>query len=291
MAGDGLTGARLVTAEAVVLDLRPASFATRGLAWALDILVLATSGLALGWLAVAIIPGVDQAAGSALVVAWLVTVFVIVPAATETLSRGRSVGKLAAGLRVVRDDGGPIRFRQAFVRALVALPEIYLCGGSAALICSLANPRGKRIGDLLAGTFVVRERSAAPPTPPVPMPPELAAWARGADLGRIPDQLALSARLLLARAGQLHADSRSRLALDLAEQLSRHVAPPPPHAVPPERFIAAVLAERRERDFARLTAQSRRGADRAQRRSTAGVLSPTSARLVGDPPATAPHAP
>jgi len=304
MAGDGSTGSagpaglpalalppQLVTAEAVVLDLRPASFATRGLAWALDLLVLATSALVLGWLAAAIIPGVDQAAGAALLVAWLVTVFVVVPAWAETLTRGRSVGKVAAGLRVVRDDGGPIRFRQAFVRALVGLPEIYLCGGSVALICSLANPRGKRIGDLLAGTFVVRERSAAPSPAPIPMPPELAAWARGADLGRIPDQLALSARLLLARADQLHATSRSRLGLELAEQLSRHVAPPPPHAVPPERFIAAVLAERRDRDFARLTAQWQRGADRAYRRSAAGVLSPASTRLIGDPPGKPSHAP
>ncbi len=294
MAGDGRTAAtdpaltlppRLITAEAVVLDLRPASFATRGLAWALDQLVLAVGGLALGWLAVQIVPGVDEAAGAALAVAWVVTVFVVVPASVETLSRGRSVGKLAAGLRVVRDDGGPIRFRQALVRALVALPEIYFCGGSVALICSLANRRGKRIADLLAGTFVVRERSAAPPPPPPRMPAELAGWAHGADLGRIPDQLALSARLLLGRADQLHPDSRSRLALELAGQLARHVAPPPPHAVPPERFIAAVLAERRERDLVRLTDLRRRSLERAGRRAGAGLLSGSGTRLVGEPAA------
>ena len=170
------------------------------------------------------------------------------------------------------------------VRALVALPEIYAVGGSVALICSLANPRGKRVADLLAGTFVVRERSAAAPAPPPVMPPELIGWVRSADLGRIPDQLALSARLMLGRAERLHPASRARLAMELAEQLSRHVAPPPPHAVPPERFIAAVLAERRERDLSRLVTQSQRSADRARRRATAGVLSRSSSRLLGDPP-------
>ena len=66
------------------------------------------------------------------------TVFVLVvvgyPVIFETLSRGRSLGKLALGLRVVSDDGGPERFRQALVRGLLAVLEIWLTLGFLALV-------------------------------------------------------------------------------------------------------------------------------------------------------------
>ena len=257
----------LVTGEAVVLDLRPASFATRALALMLDLLVLGVLGAGAGWLTFGVLD-LDQAASSAIGLTIAVSLLVLVPATWETLSRGRSLGKLAAGLRVVRDDGGPIRWRQALMRWLVAVPEIFMSGGSAALICSLANSRGKRIGDLLAGTFVVRERTTGAPPPLPAMPPELAAWAVGADIGRIPDSLAVAARQLLARADRLHPASRARLGTELAQEISTYVAPAPPGVVHPERFLTAVLAERHRRALARLTLleQRRRRACPAPRR-------------------------
>jgi uncharacterized RDD family membrane protein YckC len=270
----------LVTGEAVVLDLRPASFATRALAFLLDLLVLVVLGFVIGWLTVTLTGSLDVAADRALQLTLSVGLLVLVPASWETLSRGRSPGKVAAGLRVVRDDGGPIRWRQALMRWLVAVPEIFLTGGSAALICSLANPRGKRLGDLLAGTFVVRERTSSAPLPPPPMPPELAAWAVGADIGRLPDSLAVASRQLLGRAHRLHPASRIRLGTELAQQVATYVAPSPPGVVQPERFLAAVLAERHRRALARLTLLEQRRAERARRRSEADVLSPASTRLI-----------
>src|SRR6185437_15410797 len=115
---------------------------------------------------------------------------------------------------------GPVRFRQALTRGLLAVFEIYLTFGSIALIASLANPRGKRVGDILAGTYVIRERTGAGSVPPV-----LAGWARGADLGRIPDRLAMAVRQFLGRAPALHPSSRQRLGITLAEQINRYVAP------------------------------------------------------------------
>ncbi len=270
---------QLVTGEAVALDLQPASFATRSLAYLFDSLVQSVLIVALMLLASV---ATDDAAFAAMILTTTVAVFVLIPTAWEALSRGSSPGKAIAGLRVVRDDGGPIRWRQALVRRLVAVPEIYMVGGSAALITSLAHPRGKRLGDLLAGTFVIRER-VAPIRPLTPgMPPELAAWAVTADLGRLPGPLVTATRTLLAGAGGLHPTSRVRLAQQLAADVARHVAPTPPGPLDPERFLAAVLAERHRRSFVRLTAEHQRQLARQHRRAAASVLSPTSTRLVGE---------
>jgi uncharacterized RDD family membrane protein YckC len=243
----------LVIGEAVVLDLHPASFATRMGALALDLLVLGAVALVVGLLLGGTSFFLDSAALSAVTLATVVLLFVGMPALVETFSRGRSLGKLAVGLRVVRDDGGPIRSRHAFIRALVGFGEFYLTAGSVAIIASLANTKGKRVGDMLAGTYVVNERVAKVPVAPVVMPPELAGWAATADIGRLPDRLAMAVRQFLGRAERLHPGSRAGLGTSLATQVGTHVAPPPPPGTHPERFLAAVISERRQRELARLT--------------------------------------
>ncbi len=243
----------MVIGEAVVLDLHPTSFATRMAAILIDLLVLAVISVALLLVMFVALGAADAAALQAVTVALQVTVLVLVPAVVETLTRGRSVGKMALGLRVVRDDGGPVRARHAFIRAMVGVGELWLLVGSPAIICSLANDKGKRIGDLLAGTYVVNERSSNAPQVRIEMPQELAAWASAADIGRLPDHLAMSLRQFLARASTLHPGSRVTLGASLSEQTARLVAPAPPPGTHPERFMAAVVAERRERELARLT--------------------------------------
>jgi uncharacterized RDD family membrane protein YckC len=274
----------LVTGEAVVLELRPASFATRALGIALDLLVQVVVGIGL-LIALGLgLEDLDVAGFAAASLAITVTVLLVVPVAVETLTRGRSLGKLATGLRVVRDDGGPIRFRQALVRGLLAIFEFWLTSGAAALIASLTNARGRRLGDMLAGTYVIRERAGGVQVPPIPMPPGAGDWAREADIGRIPDPLALAVRQFLARAGRLHPASRVRLGDRLSTDLARYVAPPPPPGTHPEVFLAAVLAERRERDLARLRAAREAQSDRDRRRAAASVLSSGGTALVGEPP-------
>ncbi len=284
-AGDPLDGldlpADLITGEAVVLELRPASFATRGLALLLDLLIQGVAGVLVIILLSVTLDGLDQASASAVVLVAVIAVVIGIPATIETLTRGRSAGKYAAGLRVVRDDGGPIRFRHALIRALLGVFEFYITSFSAAAICSLANRRGKRLGDLLAGTYVVRERGAAM-QPPVLMPPELVWWAYGADIGRIPDRLSVAVRQFLNRVNGLHPGSRQRLGLELAGQLAAYVAPPPPAGVHPERFLAAVLAERRRRDLDRLVREQQAQRERAERRHRASPLSSASTRLIGE---------
>jgi hypothetical protein len=90
----------------------------------------------------------------------------------------------------------------------------------------------------------------------------------------------VASRQLLGRAHKLHPASRIRLGTELAQQVATYVAPAPPGVVQPERFLAAVLAERHRRALARLTVLEQRRSERARRRSEADVLSPASTRLV-----------
>jgi uncharacterized RDD family membrane protein YckC len=250
----------ILTGEGVLLDARPASFATRMLAALLDVLVLLALLFGLSLAGGVVGAQLSPQAAQALAVVVVVTVVVLVPTTVETLTRGRSLGKLAAGIRVVRDDGGPVRFRHALIRALTGVGELWLSLGSVALITSLVNDKGKRVGDILAGTYAVRVRGAAHPLPPVTMPYGLSGWADAADMRRLPDGLALSARQFLGRAMRLHPASRVQMGERLAAEMARYVAPSPPPGTHPEAFLAAVLAERRDREYAG-AAQAAQAAD------------------------------
>ena len=248
----------MLTGEAVALDLPVASVGVRAVSGVIDLL-LAGSLLFLEILAVtALSPALDGALLAALGLVAGVTVVVGVPTACETLTRGRTLGKWALGLRVVRRDAGPITFRHAFVRALVGVVELWVLSGVPALFSALASPRGQRVGDLVAGTYVVRERFRLRLTDPRPCPPYLHAWAAGADLADPPVGLAVAVRQFLHRAPTLVAQHRWATAERLAASLAPYAAPPPPPGTHPEDFLAAVLAERRARDVARLRADVRR---------------------------------
>jgi uncharacterized RDD family membrane protein YckC len=195
---------------------------------------------------------VDDALAAAIGLVFYLLVIVGYPTAFETLTRGRSLGKMAFGLRVVREDGGPTRFRHGLLRALMGVVEIWLTLGSVALITSLASTQGRRVGDFLAGTVVVRERMTSTAGAAATMPPPLAGWAVGLDLSRVPDDLALAARQFLGRAHELAPDVRDRMARSLAGSLAAVTAPPPPPGTPDWAFLSAVLAERRRRELTRL---------------------------------------
>jgi uncharacterized RDD family membrane protein YckC len=247
----------VVIGEAVVLDVRPARLPSRAVAFALDVLIM---GVVLVGVVLAITAAgddFDDALSATVALVMLVGVLVGYPLLWETLTRGRSPGKYAMGLRVVRDDGGPIVFRHALARSLAGLIVDFgiLSGftGVIAVVVSLSSERGKRVGDLLAGTVVVRERlpggrvDALPPADP-----RLAAWATGCELSGLPDDLALAGRQFLVRAPQLAVGVRVSLAERLATDIAGRTAPAPPPGVPAEEYLRAVLGERRRRETARL---------------------------------------
>jgi hypothetical protein len=172
------------------------------------------------------------------------------------LWRGRTLGKAALGLRVVRDDGGPIVFRHALVRGLVgALVDFGITLGAGALISSLLSDRGKRIGDIAAGTVVIQERVPSARGPMAHMPPPLAAWAATADLSRVPDDLALAARQFISRQHDLDPQIRESMGSRLVADVAAVVAPPPPPGTPGWAYLAAVLAERRRRSEQQLASR------------------------------------
>ena len=155
----------VVTGEAVVLQLRPASFVVRAAGALIDGLALVLVFLGILWvLGQTILETLDPAALQATVLSLVVGLVVGVPLAVETLSRGRSLGKLVFGMRVVRDDGGAIRLRHSLVRVLLGIFEVWMSFGSVALIASMLNERGKRLADMVAGTQVeVLQRDPGPP--------------------------------------------------------------------------------------------------------------------------------
>lgn len=199
----------------------------------------------------------DTALSNAILLIFTVLVIVGYPLILETATRGRSVGKIALGLRVVSDDGGPERFRQALFRALASLVEIWMLFGSPAIICSILSPKAKRIGDIFAGTVVVNERGPRLGPPPT-MPPALAWWAASLQLSGLSVGQAEVARQFLSRAPQLDRQLRTQMAYRIAGDVVARIAPPPPPGAPAELVLAAVLAERHRRELARLrpTAQA-----------------------------------
>ena len=207
-------------------------------------------------------------------------VIVGLPATLETATRGRTLGKIALGLRAVRDDGGPVTGRHALVRALVGYVEIYLLLGIPALVAAMVHPRAKRLGDMAAGTVVVSQRASLRLTPPPGMPPALHQWARSADVATLPSGLTVAVRQFLARAPGLSPESRRTLGLELLRATLPHVSPPPPGGFHPEVVLAAVVAERRRRDLDRLWREEQLRA----RVGPAGPALPHGARLTRPPP-------
>ena len=242
----------LVTGEAVALELPAAGIALHALSGFLD-MSIAVLALMVGVFFTPLLTGVaDDAIAGAATTVLLVLVFVVLPTTMETLSRGRSIGKLATGLRTVRDDAGPIGFRHALTRALIGFVEIWLLFGVPALVSGLVSSKGKRLGDHVAGTYVVRERVHLRLPPPPMMPPDLAAWAAGADIARLPDGLAMAVRQFLMRAPLLSPSSRATLGVQLHDEVIGYVAPAPPAGIHPELVLAAVISDRRRRDTIRL---------------------------------------
>jgi len=240
-----------IIGEGVALDTAAASLGSRAASALLDAVVLGALYFGVTILMVTVLPGtLDFAAISAIYLTTAIGTFVGVPVVFETLTRGKSVGRYALGLRIVRDDGGPITVRQAVVRALVGVIELWMTAGSIALIASAANARGKRVGDMLAGTYALQTRASSSQHLPLMVPFSLSAWARVVDIRRLPDGLALEARQFLTRAAALHPASRRQLGESLSARIAPHVSPLPPEGTHPETFLTAVLAVRRDREYA-----------------------------------------
>lgn len=265
----------VITGEAVQLELPPASVVSRGASLLIDLISYALLYLGLmillGFYSEVIVENMDAALADAIALLSLVFCFVILPMGIETLSRGRSLGRLIMGVRIVRDDGGTVRLRHALIRALIGFPEVFMTFGVLPLFCGMFNARGKRLGDMVAGTYGILVRQAKVKPMMLPVPHHLAPWTRIADLGRIPDRAALRASRLLRRMeGSTRGHNTAaldRTADQLAAELRPHISPPPPPSSSMQ-LLTAVMAERRDREYLRLRRQQERTAQRSRRLHT-----------------------
>src|SRR5690606_14591927 len=138
------------------------------------------------------------------------------------------------------------------VRGLIGVIEILMTLGVVACIASLVSARGRRLGDVFAGTLVVRERGPAARSGYVPPPPPwLAGRFQGLDLSAVPDGLWLAVRQYLTRMGQLDPQVGSAMAQRLASDLADRTGTPVPPGVHPAAYLAAVLQERQAREARR----------------------------------------
>jgi len=285
--------ARILTGEAVHLDIRVAGIGSRALARLFDLLVQLVLGpmlvyaflLLIATLASAGLAEVDVSLLTVVYIVVLVLIFVGYPVALETLTRGRTFGKMLLGLRVVRDDGGPVTLRQTLTRSLVALaiefPGLVLLPVTwlATIWVMIASPRGKRLGDHVAGTIVIHESTPAASGWVPAMPPTLAMWAATLDLTALDDDLAFAVRSFLARNRRLREPARSALGERLVREVAAVTNPPPPGNTPAWMYLAAVHAERHRRAMLHL----------ASVRSRAALVWPELAAAVAPPPPPTPR--
>lgn len=257
-ADEWVDGDSVMTGEAVALALRPTSFALRTGGAVIDVLVsvFAFVFLIIGLSVVGGALRVEATYFNISAITGLVLCLVILPAAVETLSHGKSLGRLAVGARIVRNDGGAAGLRHALIRSLVGVLEIYLTLGALAAASGLLSQKSRRLGDLLAGTYSQNERPGALPPAPFGAPLPLVAWTASADVARMPESLGRRIRNFLAQAPELDPPRRQHLARELANEVSPFVSPLP--AIDPELFLAGVVVVRRERESAALGLEARR---------------------------------
>ena len=238
--------ARMVTPEAVALEFRTANLGSRILAYLIDMVVV-VAGILAGLFAVALL----GQASDVVVPDWvaLTIVLVLLPSwwlgyfiAFETLWRGRTLGKAALGLRVVTKEGAPIRFRHAAIRGLLGLVDFLILGGFLAVVFILFTRDNQRLGDLVAGTLVLRERSALAAPAPVSFapPPGLEHYAATLDPSGVGIEEYQAVRTFLLRAPSLSPGPRSALALAAGQPAGGPAAPTAtgrglPRALPPVR--------------------------------------------------------
>jgi uncharacterized RDD family membrane protein YckC len=258
---------RYVTAtpEGVSLDTVLAGLGSRFGAYLIDLAIQVA--VLLGVLLLASLIGRGGASGTSggLVVAGAFSLLFVIDfvgyfVIFEMLWSGRTPGKRALGLRVVRVGGQPVGFWSSLLRNLLrvidSLPSLYIVGS----ILVLVSPKNQRLGDMLGRTVVIRERRSADqfagqawgstgsfgqaaPTGWGPagegqawLPPELAHW----DVSAVPAAELALARTFVNNRGGYTPDARFRLASELANRIWPFVAGPAgvPH---PEQFLEAVL--------------------------------------------------
>jgi uncharacterized RDD family membrane protein YckC len=242
------TAQGIVTPEAVLLRFETAGVPSRALAKALD------AGIGVGivaalFLAVSTVVHIDDTTAAILAIVGSMLALFVYPALTE-VRFGRTVGKAAAGLRVVTVEGGPLRARHAIIRAALQVVDIVLVPiGVIAVLSTLLSPLDQRFGDRVAGTLVLRSRAGVDDARALAFPPlpGYEAYVAALDVTGVTAAQYEVLRSYLTRVSTLEPDARFHLAERLAGPLSRAMGHAVPAGLHPELFCACVAAAYQQR--------------------------------------------
>jgi uncharacterized RDD family membrane protein YckC len=238
------------TPEGIELELVLAGLGSRLLAAMVDFAVQGALLFALMLLGAAAGLAGDTGGGLVgllVVVAMFLTLFGY-PVMFETLASGRTPGKRAAGLRVVRLGGEPPGFLASAIRNLLRLVDMFPGFYGVGALAILLSQRNQRLGDLAAGTLVVRERRVAPPAPAFAATSDWAGADRYAawDVSGITPSELVTVRRFLERRTTLDPAARLRLARELTSRLRPRV-PGAPDWSSDEEFLEALAAAKAAR--------------------------------------------
>ena len=237
---------RISTPEGVDVELTLAGIGSRFIAAILDLLI---QGAVL--LAAAFALGVLGGAGAGLAIAVFAILFFLVffgyDVLFEVRSRGRTLGKRWTGLRVVRTGGRPVTFVPSCVRNVMRLVDILPAFYAIGMLSIFVTPRNQRLGDLAAGTLIVRERPGGIRARPAPAEAALAPDASdGWDVSAVSAQDIGTVRQFLdRRAGARRA--RSRGARRELERRLRPLVAGAPDRLDPEEFLERLAAAKADR--------------------------------------------
>ena len=250
---DTLDAVRIETPEQIAITLPVAGVGTRLLAALLDAAILIgvflLSLIVAGFFtAVIAVQARDSNALQVLGALYLLLLFATLFgyfAGLELLWNGQTIGKRVLGIRVLRDDGTPVDVSSVLARTVVRLVDFLPVGYLVGLISMIADGRGRRLGDIVGGTIVVREGGSTPTLREIGAIADLAAWPLAP--GELPapahklteDELA-AAREFLRRASSFPPEARAALAWRVAVTLAARMGytTPPPE---PEWFLVWVV--------------------------------------------------
>jgi uncharacterized RDD family membrane protein YckC len=234
----------IVTPEGITLALPLAGVGSRFIAALIDTSIQFAALLGLSLLRAGL---PDNGVVSAVFIVVAFVLFTGYDISFETLASGRTPGKRVTGLRVVTAAGAPVRFTTSAIRNVLRvvdiLPGTYLIG----IVTIVLTTRNQRLGDLAAGTLVVRERTGADSRPSGPWtvvpgsdPGDDVDPFEGWDVTAVTGDEVATVRRFLERRTSLVPDARARLAAELAGRLRPKVAAPETD-VPDETFLMRVV--------------------------------------------------
>jgi len=237
---------RISTPEGVDVELTLAGIGSRFIAAILDLIVQGSVILA-----AAIVFGVSGGSGSSIGVALFTIVFFLVFFAYDVLfevrSRGRTLGKRWTGLRVVRTGGRPVTLIPSCVRNVMRLVDILPALYALGMLSIFVTARNQRLGDLAAGTMIVRERPGGLRAHSTATElPVGGSSGNGWDVSAVSARDVGTVRQFLVRRHDLEAGARAELAAELERRLRPLVAGAP-GGLTAEEFLERLAAAKAER--------------------------------------------